>query len=80
MQPEHPADSMSLHPYYLPRKSMTVIAATVYIPPSWNTSFASFNGVITYLQMKYPDAFIIIKEDYPNAFITITGQRKLSAV
>ena len=66
--------AIGLRPYYLPREFTSVIAITVYIPPSGNADAACdvIHATTAALQTKYPGAFVIITGDFNHVSLSST--------
>ncbi|KAK0132218.1 hypothetical protein N1851_032982 [Merluccius polli] len=69
---------VGLRPYYLPWEFTSVIAVTVYIPPSGNAEAACdvIHTVTAGLQTKHPGAFIIITGDFNHFVKCATRENK----
>ncbi|KAK0132030.1 hypothetical protein N1851_033180 [Merluccius polli] len=66
--------AVGLRPFYLPREFSSVIAITVYIPPSGKAEAACdvIHTVTAALKTKHPSAFIIITGDFNHVSLSST--------
>ncbi|KAK2850760.1 hypothetical protein Q5P01_007036 [Channa striata] len=64
--------AVCVRPYYLPKEFSHVLAVTVYVPPSADTTAACerVHSTVSQLQTQHPQALILISGDFNHAWVS----------